>query len=131
MRKMEELLYKNESYKIVGALMAVHNELGCGFLESVYQESLEMELKAQDIPFEREKEFDIYYRGVKLSKTFVADFVCYDKIIVELKAVDTILPEFEAQTLNYMKITKYKLGIIANFGKPRLETKRLVRIQGW
>jgi len=111
---MEELLYKNESYKIVGALMAVHNELGCGFLESVYQEALEMELKAQDIPFEREKEFDIYYRGVKLSKTFVADFVCYDKIIVELKAVDTILPEFEAQTLNYMKITKYKLGIIAN-----------------
>ncbi|MBQ2098929.1 MAG: GxxExxY protein [Bacteroidales bacterium] len=128
---MDGLLYKDESYKIVGAMMAVHNDLGCGFLESVYQEALEVEFKLQGIPFEREKAFDIYYKGVKLSKKFVADFVCFDKIIVELKAVDLILPEFEAQTLNYMKITNFKLGIIVNFGKQRLETKRLVRMQGW
>jgi GxxExxY protein len=128
---MDELIYKDEAYKIVGAMMSVHKELGCGFLEVVYQDALEIEFKLQGIPFEREKEFDISYKGFEIGKIYRADFVCYGKIIVELKAVDNLRPEFKAQTLNYMKMSNSKLGILANFGQPSLEVQRLVRIQGW
>ena len=126
-----DILYQQESYNIVGALMTVHRELGCGFLEPVYQEAFEKELQLRHIPFEREKQFNIYYKGHKLSKTYVSDFVCYDKIIVELKAVDSLNETFYAQTLNYMKITGYQLGLLVNFAKPQLEYRRIVRQQGW
>ena len=126
-----EVLYQQESYYLIGALMTVHRELGCGFLEAVYQEAFEKELQLRHIPFEREKEFEIYYKGHKLSKTYVSDFVCYDKIIVELKAVEQLNEAHYAQTLNYMKITGYKLGLLVNFAKPKLEYQRIVRQQGW
>ena len=111
--------------------MSVHNELGCGFLEAIYQEALEMEFQLQGIPYEREKELEVRYKGNVIGKKYKADFICYNKIIVELKAVDKILPEFKAQTLNYMKMSNSKLGILANFGQTSLEIQRLVRIQGW
>jgi GxxExxY protein len=126
-----EVLYQQESYNLIGALMTVHRELGCGFLESVYQEAFEKELQLRHIPFEREKEFEIYYKGHKLTKKFVSDFVCYDKIIVELKSVERLNEAHYAQTLNYMKITGYKLGLLVNFAKPKLEYQRIVRQQGW
>ena len=128
---MDEIIYKDEAYKIVGAMMTVHKELGCGFLEAVYQDALEIEFKMQGIPYEREKEFDISYKGFAIGKKYRADFICYNKIIVELKAVEKILPEFKAQTLNYMKMANSRLGILANFGQTSLEIQRLVRIQGW
>lgn len=128
---MDEIIYKDEAYKIVGAMMSVHNELGCGFLEAIYQEALEMEFQLQGIPYEREKELEVRYKGNVIGKKYKADFICYNKIVVELKAVDKILPEFKAQTLNYMKMSNSKLGILANFGQTSLEIQRLVRIQGW
>lgn len=128
---MDEIIYKDEAYKIVRAMMSVHNELGCGFLEAIYQEALEMEFQLQGIPYEREKELEVRYKGNVIGKKYKADFICYNKIIVELKAVDKILPEFKAQTLNYMKMSNSKLGILANFGQTSLEIQRLVRIQGW
>ena len=128
---MEDIIYKDEAYKIVGAMISVHKELGCGYLEAVYQEALAIEFMLQGIPFEREKEMDILYKGHSICKKYRADFICYDKIIVELKAVEKLLPEFKAQTLNYMKMSNSKLGILANFGQPSLEVQRLVRLQGW
>ena len=128
---MEDIIYKDEAYKIVGAMISVHKELGCGYLEAVYQEALAIEFTLQGIPFEREKDMDILYKGHSISKKYRADFICYDKIIVELKAVEKLLPEFKAQTLNYMKMSNSKLGILANFGQPSLEVQRLVRLQGW
>ena len=128
---MDDFLYKDESYKIVGAMMAVHRELGCGFLEAVYQEALEIEFKLRGIPFEREKELCIYYKNNKLTKTYQPDFICYDKIIVELKAVEQMNSVYYAQTLNYMKITGFKLGLLANFGRKSLQVERLLREQGW
>lgn len=112
-------------------MISVHKELGCGFLEAVYQEALAIEFTLQGIPFEREKEMDILYKGHPIGKKYRADFICYDKIIVELKAVEKLLPEFKAQTLNYMKMSNSKLGILANFGQSSLEVQRLVRLQGW
>ena len=108
--------YPDESYKINGAAMKVYNTLGCGFLEAVYQEALEIEFKKQGIPYEREKELKIYYDGVELSQTYRADFVCYDKIIVELKAISELDDANRSQVYNYLKATGYKLGILLNFG---------------
>ena len=97
----KEFLFKDETYKIIGAAMKVHKELGCGFLESVYQEAFELELQKQNIPYEREKLLNIYYKGTKLKKRFSADFVCYDKIVVELKALLELNNDNTAQILNY------------------------------
>jgi len=121
-----DLIYKEESYKIIGAAMEVHKELGPGFLEAVYQEALEIEFQKQGIPYEREKLLTIYYKGIKLKKRYSADFVCYDKIIVELKALSELLSKDEAQVLNYLKTTKHKLGLLFNFGSKSLQHKRLV-----
>ncbi|MCR5395738.1 MAG: GxxExxY protein [Bacteroidales bacterium] len=90
-----------------------------------------MEFTLQGIPFEREKEMEILYKGRSISKKYRPDFICYNKIIVELKAVEELLPEFKAQTLNYMKMSNSKLGLLANYGRPSLEVQRLVRLQGW
>lgn len=103
-------------YSIIGAAMRVHSELKHGLLESVYQESLAIELGLRDIPHESEKLIRIYYRGIPLEKYYRADIVCYDDIILELKAVDKILPEHRAQLFNYLRLTKAKIGILMNFG---------------
>ena len=106
--------------------MAVHRELGCGFLEAVYQEALARELTDAGIPFKREVPLQIKYKGTPLQKEYIADFVCYDKIIVELKAVSKITDIHKCQVKNYLKATGYKLGILANFGDISLETARVV-----
>lgn len=121
-----EILYKEESYEIIGACMEVHKVLGPGFLEPVYQEALSCELRSRNIPYEKEKVLRIIYKGMTLEKGYVADFVCYDKIIVELKAVKELTMEHESQVLNYLKATGYKLGLLVNFGGRSLEYKRLV-----
>jgi GxxExxY protein len=121
-----KILYKNESYSIVGACMKVHRTLGPGFLEAVYEEVLEKEFIIQNIPFKKQVQLDLYYEGVKLKKHYRADFVCYDSIIVELKAVAQIPTVFYAQLQNYLKCTNMELGLLINFGTPSLTYKRIV-----
>jgi GxxExxY protein len=121
-----EYLYQVETYSIIGAAMETHKFLGCGFLEPVYQEALAIEFALQNIPFAREVILPIYYKGRLLQKTYIADFICYDKIIVELKALSGLTGEHQAQVLNYLKATKYKLGLLINFGKKSLDYKRLI-----
>ncbi len=121
------IYYKDESYNIVGAAMHVYNKLGIGFLEPVYQEALEVEFQRRGIPFDREKELTIMYDGVKLKQTYRTDFVCYDHIIVELKAVSALDNIHRAQVHNYLKATGYKLGILINFCDPNgLDYERIV-----
>ena len=110
------LIYKNEVYDIIGACFDVYKELSCGLSEPIYQEALEIEFNLRGIPFEREKELVVYYKGRKLRKKYVADFVCYDDIIVELKALDNVTSKEVSQLLNYLHITKYPLGLLVNFG---------------
>ena len=105
--------------------MEVHKTLGCGFVEPVYQEALAIEMTKRNIPFEREKELTIDYKGNRLSKTFRADFICYDKIILELKAVSDFTDEHYAQIYSYLKTSKMDLGILMNFGKVSLEYERI------
>ena len=106
--------------------MKVHNELGCGFLEPVYQEALAYELIKQSIPFVKEKVLDIYYDGMLLNKKYVADFICYGSLIIELKAIDALAPEHMAQVLNYLKATKLRVGLLINFGTTKLQYKRVI-----
>jgi GxxExxY protein len=122
-----DLLYKDESYKVVGAAMAVHQELGAGFLEAVYQEALEKEFISRNIPYQREVALPIYYKGKLLTKSYVADFIGYGKIVIELKAVTALKDEHQAQILNYLKATNFSLGLLFNFGAKSLEQKRIVR----
>jgi GxxExxY protein len=121
------LLYPEESYKINGALYEVHKELGPGLLEKVYQEAFEKELALQGIPFEREKIFSIMYKGKELEQKYIADFVCYNKIIVELKVVEELLPVHKAQVINYLAITGYKLGLLVNFNAEKITPERIIR----
>jgi len=121
-----KLIYKEESYKIIGAAMQVHSELGCGFLESVYHEALLLEFELQKIPYKSEVEINIKYKGIELRKKYYADIICFDKIIVELKACNSLDTSHESQVLNYLKATGYKLGLLINFGEPSLKYKRLV-----
>lgn len=110
------IYYKQESYDIIGFAMTVYNTLGPGFLEAVYQEALEIELNKRNIPFNSQKELKIFYGDIVLSHTYKPDFICYDKIIVEIKAVSCIDDIHRAQLYNYLHATKYKLGILINFG---------------
>ena len=110
------LIYNEESYAINGAAMYVYNHLGFGFLEAVYQEALEIEFQRRGIPYEREKELTINYDGVELKQKYKADFVCYGKIIVELKAVSELDSAHRAQVYNYLHATGYRLGLLLNFG---------------
>ena len=121
-----EVLFKNESYSIIGAAMEVHRTLGKGFLESVYQESLGLEFKKRQIPFSREQILELFYKEDKLSKYFVADFICFDKIILELKSVSGLTSEHEAQVFNYLKATQMNLALLINFGSSSLQYKRIV-----
>ena len=125
-RNMKEILFKEESAKIVGAIFEVHKRLGVGLLEKVYQEALAIELKHRNIPFEREKRFDVFYRDQKLDAQYIADFVCYDKIIVELKAVSELTDVHKAQVRNYLAITNYELGILCNFNELYMEPVRVL-----
>jgi GxxExxY protein len=127
----DTLLHKNESFSIIGAAMEVHKTLGCGFTEPIYQEALAIELGKRNIPFEREKELSIDYKGDKLSKTFRADFICYNKIILELKAVSNFTDEHYAQIYSYLKASKMDLGILINFGKASLEYERIPASRKW
>jgi len=122
-----DLIYKDEVYEIIGAAMEVHKELGCGFLEAVYQEALELEFQDRNIPYCREPKLEIYYKEQLLNKYYEADFICYDKIIVELKALSGLTSDNESQLLNYLKATIMKVGLLINFGKPSLEYKRMVK----
>ena len=122
---MDIQLYKDRMYQIIGAAMSVYNELGSGFSEPIYQECLSVICNEKDIPCEREKPLKMTFHGVELEKTYKADFVCYDDIIVELKAVSEILSEHRAQLFNYMRITNTKFGILINFGeKDRLHAEK-------
>ena len=123
---MVDLIYKEECYKIIGVCLEVHKELGCGFLEAVYQEALEIEFKNQGIPYEREKELKIYFKGIELRKRYNADFICYGKIIVETKAIKVLTDDHRAQIINYLKATKMKLGLLVNFGETSLKYERFV-----
>ena len=125
---MTELLLKNEVFAIVGATMAVYNELGPGFLEAVYHEALEIELTERGIPFESHKDLHIIYKGRTLKKEYEADFVCYGQIVVEIKAIDHLTGKDEAQLLNYLKATSLHVGLLINFGHPdKLEWLRRVK----
>ena len=117
---------KNENYKIVGICMEVHRLLGPGLLEIVYKDALEVEFKNNRIPYQREKEFSIEYKGVILPHKFYADFIVYEDIILEVKSVKEICNEHLAQTLNYMKLADTPVGIIANFQNKSLIHKRLI-----
>jgi GxxExxY protein len=119
-------VYWQECYNIVGTCFEVHRVLGCGFLEGVYQEALAIEFKNREIPFEAEKELEIDFKGVTLNKKFKSDFVCYGKIIVEVKACNRLVDDHISQTLNYLNITRFKVGILVNFGEKSLKYKRLV-----
>ena len=123
---MSEIILKDESYNIIGACMAVHRELGCGFLEAVYQEALEEEFKLRNISYAREQLLSITYKGKLLNKKYQADFVCYENIIVELKALSELNSTHQSQLINYLKASNIKLGLLVNFGQRSLETKRVV-----
>jgi len=120
----DNLIFKEEAYSIVGAAMNVSNILGCGFLEAVYQEALEIELTENNIPFEAQKEIGISYKNKILHKQYIVDFLCYKNIIVEIKAIKKIAEIEEAQLINYLKASKLPLGLIINFGTPKLDWRR-------
>jgi GxxExxY protein len=125
---MTELLYKDEAYAIIGAAIEVHKEMGPGFLEPVYQECMEIELQDRRIPFLPQQELRICYKGRQLEKKYQPDFLCYDKIVVEIKALDRLTSKEESQILNYLKATNLRLGLLINFGSEgKLEWKRLIR----
>lgn len=122
-----ELLLKDETYKVIGICMEAHRELGHGFLEIVYKDAIEYELNSRGIPYEREREYRITYKGTILPHHFFADFVVLDNIILEIKAAEGGLADANiAQTINYLKASGCKVGLLVNFGRHRLEYKRLV-----
>ena len=121
-----DLIYKEESYTIVGKCMDVHRELGHGFLEIVYKDALEYLFRQNSIPYEREKEYQVLFRKIVLPHKFYADFVVYDKIILEIKAIKSLTDEHIAQTINYLKVSGNRLGLLVNFGRGSLESKRIV-----
>ncbi len=123
---MGSLIYKEESYKIIGRCLEVHNNLGAGFLEIVYKDALEYEFRKMGIPFEREKQYFVNYKGKILPHKFYADFVIYNKIILEIKSVSYIADVFIAQAINYLKVSNNHLALIVNFGELRLNSKRIV-----
>ena len=115
--------------KIINACMEVHNELGNGFLEPVYQEALEEEFKIQGIPYVREKFLPVMYKGKQLKKEYYADFVCYDDIIVELKAVSVLSKPHKAQVLNYLNAANKEIGLLINFGETKLKWERITKFK--
>ncbi|HMU32270.1 MAG TPA: GxxExxY protein [Pyrinomonadaceae bacterium] len=124
---MAEIIYREESYKIMGACFEVYKEKGCGFTESVYQECLQIEFRNQGIPFVAQPVIELEYKGTKLEQYFKPDFVCFDSIVVELKALSKLIDEHRAQALNYLHATKFRLCLLVNFGHhPKVEYERIV-----
>ena len=124
----KEILYPDECYKIQGAVFEVYREMGNGFLESVYQECLEKELTRRKIPFRTQVRLELSYKGDILEHIFKPDFICYDKIILELKSVKRLGPEHVSQVLNYLNASNLRLGLLINFGHyPRVEVKRIIK----
>ncbi len=122
-----DLLYKDESYRIQGAVFEVYRVMGCGFLEAVYQECLEKELRLKGIPFVAQQELKLTYKGEPLRQVYKPDLVCYDTIIVEIKALSATAGEHTAQVLNYLKATGLRLGLLVNFGRyPKATVQRIV-----
>jgi GxxExxY protein len=122
-----ELLFKDESYALIGACFEAYKEKGNGFVEPVYQECLELEFGMQKIPFSAQSALRLAYKGIELKQRYVPDFLCYEKIIVELKAVKQLTDEHRAQVLNYLKATGLRLGLLVNFGHyPKLEYERII-----
>ena len=123
----DDVIYRDECYRIIGACLAVHQDKGNGFVEPVYQDALEIELEFSGIPLDAQRNYPIHYRGRPLRHTYTPDLLCYEKIIVELKAVKVLTDEHRAQVLNYLKVTGFQLGLLVNFGShPRLEWERIV-----
>jgi GxxExxY protein len=116
----------DKTYQIIGAAMEVHRHLGGGFLEVVYGDALEMEFQERGIPYQREKDLQIYYKDKVLPHFYKADFICYDSIVVELKAVENLTVESQAQVINYLAATGCKVGLLLNFGRRSLEKRRFV-----
>ena len=123
---MADLIYPDEYYNIIGACFDAHKNFGSGFLGAVYSEALMLEFEERNIPYEMNKELSILYKGRQFSKKYYADFICYDKIIIEQKATDALAPEHISQVLNYLKATAMRLGILANFGEHQFHFKRIV-----
>lgn len=123
---MTKILYKEESYKIIGICFEVHNNLGAGFSEIVYKDAMEYDFKGTNIPFQREVEYEVSYKGIILPHKFYADFVVFDKIILEVKAINQIADEHIAQAINYLKVSNNKLALLVNFGDFKLQYKRIV-----
>ena len=122
-----DLRYKDECYRIQGAIFEVYREKGCGFAEGVYQESLEIEFHLQGIPFVAQPELKLTYKGRSLRSTYRPDFICFESIIIELKALKTTASEHQAQVLNYLKATDLSLGLLVNFGAyPKATVQRIV-----
>lgn len=123
----EHFPLKGETHAILGACFEVYNELGCGFLESVYQECLELEMSHRNIPYQAQKALHLRYKGKELSKTYAADLVCFESIVVEIKAVTYLVGEHRAQVLNYLHATALDVGLLVNFGHyPKLEYERFI-----
>ncbi len=126
-----ELLFKEESYKIVGACFEVYREKGCGFVEPVYQECMEIELSLQTIPFTAQRPLALEYKGRPLRATYQPDFSCYDQIVLELKAVTELADEHRAQVQNYLKASRLRLGLLVNFGHyPKIQIVRIAAEKG-
>ena len=123
---MTDLLYKDEVYQIIGAAMNVHRYFGCGFTEKVYQDAMEIELQKRDIPYKRECPIHAKYHDVELRAEFVPDFICYNDVIVELKAVQELDDIHRSQAINYGKVAGAKLSLLINFGEPSLEYERYI-----
>lgn len=124
-----KILYKEESFVIIGACMKVHRTLGAGFLEAVYEEALEKEFHIQNIPFKRQVKLSLYYDNELMKKQYRADFVCYDAIILEIKAVSQIPVAFYTQLTNYLRCTNMEVGMLINFGRPSLNYKRMINLK--
>ena len=125
---MTDIVYKDECYRVMGVCFEVYRENGCGFVEPVYQECLSLELASQQIPFREQVELNLKYKGQILTQTYKPDFVCFEKIILEIKAVSALNDKHRAQIQNYLKATEFKLGLLVNFGHyPKVEWERIVR----
>ncbi len=128
MAEVTSILFKEESYQIIGACFAVYNDKGCGFLEPVFHACLEIEFECSGIPFRSKPPLTLTYRGRTLTQTFQPDFVCFDKILLEIKAVATLVDEHRAQVMNYLAASGYELGLLANFGHyPKTQYERFIR----
>lgn len=126
-----KLLYKDEVYAIIGAAIEVHKQLGHGFLEAVYQEALAIEMNARTIPFRSQQPIRVQYKEISLKAAYIADFVAFDKIIMELKAIDKLGVREDSQLLNYLKASRFQVGLLINFGASgKLEWKRMVNTTG-